>query len=212
MRPEWEAAASRVVQLRAFQDAEVVRVHLNPRTYQICLAALQAGKKLVVVLRDMYELLLVDPAKIRKNKYEEAATPSGIKKFGKKLDVTAATLKVDLFVIASMAVDSRSNCRIGPKGSFEELEYGMLREMGALAKKTPVVTIADSYALVQGMSLEGSLLCSQVPADIVCTAKRTIVVKRQGRKLKGIDWEKLGRRKLGSLRLLRKLKSMKAEA
>lgn len=128
------------------------------------------------------------------------------------MDVTSAKIKVDLFVIALMAVDSRSGCRVGPQGSSEELEYGMLREMGALGRKTPVVTTVDSFALLRGMSVADGFLCSKVPADIICTSRRTILVRRPGRKLQGIDWERLGNRRLGTMRLLRRLRAMKALA
>jgi len=111
-----------------------------------------------------------------------------------------------------LAVDPSTGCRVGPPGSTEELEYGMLREIGAVVKKTPVVTIADSYALVKGMSLGEGALCAQVPADIICTAERTLTVRKPLRTMKGIDWEKLGQRRLGSMRLLRLLKAAKAAA
>jgi len=189
LAPEFEAAAKRVVKLKAFKDAQLIRVHLNPRTYQVRLAALRAGKKLLVVRKEMYDLLLVDPAKMTSQQYEEAATPSGIKKFGETLDVTSAKIRVDLFLIASMAVDPSSGCRVGPPGSSEELEFGMLQEMGAVVKRTSVVTIADSYALVDGISLGEGALCSKVPADIICTPSSTLTVRNPRRTLKGIDWE-----------------------
>jgi len=121
------------------------------------------------------------------------------------------SVKVDLFVIASMAVDPRSGCHVGPRGSIEELEYGMLRAMKAVGKKTPVVTMADSYSVIKGMRLESEMLCSKVPASIVCTAKRTFRTPRSSPKLSGIDYEKLGQRRLRSSRLLRKLRVLSQE-
>jgi len=84
LAPEFEAAAKRVVKLKAFKDAQLIRVHLNPRTYQVRLAALRAGKKLLVVRKEMYDLLLVDPAKIPARELEQAATPPVSRSSGRR--------------------------------------------------------------------------------------------------------------------------------
>jgi len=108
-----------------------------------------------------------------------------------------------------MAVDPSSGCRVGPPGITEELEYGLLREMTATTGQTPVVTMADSSALVKGMALGESSLCSKVPADIICTPTGTRKV-RKSPKLAGLDWEKIGRRRMSAMRLLRRLRELPA--
>jgi len=87
LRSDFDAAAARVVKLREFQRAKVVRVHLNKNAYQIRLAALKAGKTLLAVQSELYDLLLLDSAKIPASKYEEAASASGITTLGEKIGV-----------------------------------------------------------------------------------------------------------------------------
>lgn len=79
-------------------------------------------------------------------------------------------------MIVSMAADPSTGCRVGApiaaNSTSEELEYGVLREMGAVGKRTPVVTMVDDFAFIKGMSAESDALCHQVPADVICTPKR----------------------------------------
>ncbi|KAL6642315.1 hypothetical protein ACP70R_020496 [Stipagrostis hirtigluma subsp. patula] len=86
-------------------------------------------------------------------------------------------------------------------GGFAELEYGMLRYMGAIDDSTMIVTTAQ---LGDDIPVD-KLQIHDVPVDIICTPTQTSQIP-QFQSLKGIFWEKLSPEKLGQIRILRELK------
>ncbi|KAF7812605.1 5-formyltetrahydrofolate cyclo-ligase-like protein [Senna tora] len=77
---------------------------------------------------------------------KEACTSVGVAKHGKPIGLEEK-LKVDLIVIGSVAVDPTTGARLGKGEGFAELEYGMLRYMGAIDDSTPVVTSGKPFTL-----------------------------------------------------------------
>ncbi|KAK9167036.1 hypothetical protein Scep_002227 [Stephania cephalantha] len=88
---------------------------------------------------------------------------------------------------------------------FAELEYGMLRYMGAIDDTTPVVTSVHDRQLVDDIPSE-KLLIHDVPVDIICTPTQVIFTDTSIPKPQGIYWEKLSPEKLSQIRILRELK------
>ncbi|PIA47794.1 hypothetical protein AQUCO_01400413v1 [Aquilegia coerulea] len=89
---------------------------------------------------------------------------------------------------------------------FAELEYGMLRYMGAIDDTTPVVTSVHDRQLVDDIPVE-KLLIHDVPVDIICTPTQVIFTNTAIPKPQGIYWDKLSPEKLSQIRILRELKS-----
>ncbi|CAM0950134.1 unnamed protein product [Alopecurus aequalis] len=114
-------------------------------------------------------------------------------------------IKVDLIVIGSVAVDPSTGARLGKGEGFAELEYGMLRYMGAIDDSTMIVTTVHDKQLVDDIPVE-KLLIHDVPVDIICTPTQVIVTNTAIPKPQGIYWEKLSPEKLGQIRILRELK------
>ncbi len=73
---------------------------------------------------------------------------------------------------------------------FAELEYGMLRFMGAIDDTTIVVTSVHDKQLVDDIPFE-KLLIHDVPVDIICTPTQVIFTNTTIPKPQGIYWEKL---------------------
>ncbi|PNX86768.1 methenyltetrahydrofolate synthase domain-containing protein, partial [Trifolium pratense] len=88
---------------------------------------------------------------------------------------------------------------------FAELEYGMLRYMGAIDDSTLVVTSVHDCQLVDDIPVE-KLLIHDVPVDIICTPTQVIFTHTSIPKPQGIYWDKLSPEKLGQIRILRELK------
>ncbi|KAI3959659.1 hypothetical protein MKW92_012244 [Papaver armeniacum] len=91
------------------------------------------------------------------------------------------------------------------KKGFAELEYAMLRYMGAIDDNTPVVTSIHDRQLVDDIPVE-KLLIHDVPVDIICTPTQVIFTNNSIPKPQGIYWDKLSPEKLGQIRVLRELK------
>lgn len=202
-----ELTARQVEQLPEFQRARVVKV--NPDTPQapVRLATLRAGKLLLVPqprLRTGFFSVL-DPSKIHPSKFGFAATQAGVAELGSPIELDAE-LKVDLIVVGSVAVNPANGARIGKGEGFAELEYGILRLMGAIDDDTPVVTCIHDCQLVDDIPSE-KMLCHDVPVDIICTPTQTIRVNRVLPKPTGIYWDKLSPQKLASICILQRLKA-----
>eukprot|EP00798_Chlamydomonas_sp_ICE-L_P018500 gene18500-24998_t len=105
---------------------------------------------------------------------------AGAAKYGCPLDLDAK-IKVDLIVVGSSAVDV-NGARLGKGEGFAELEYGMLRWMGAIDDNTLVITTVHDCQVIHTNS--------KIP------------------KPPGILWHKLSPEKLGQIRVLRNLKSL----
>ncbi|XP_010535317.1 PREDICTED: 5-formyltetrahydrofolate cyclo-ligase-like protein COG0212, partial [Tarenaya hassleriana] len=116
-------------------------------------------------------------------------------------------IKVDLIIIGSVAVDPKTGARLGKGEGFAELEYGMLRYMGAIDDSTPVITTVHDCQLVDDIPRE-KLAIHDVPVDIVCTPTQVIFTSTSIPKPQGIYWEKLSPEKLRQIRILRELKNM----
>ncbi|PON96231.1 5-formyltetrahydrofolate cyclo-ligase [Trema orientale] len=201
------AAADKFGALEVFGVAECVKVNPDSPQKQVRFLTLSDGKKLLTPqprLRtgffSVLEASMLTPSTIK-----EACTSVGVAKYGRPIGLDEK-LKVDLIVIGSVAVDLKTGARLGKGEGFAELEYGMLRYMGAIDDTTPVVTTVNDCQLVDDIPVE-KLLIHDVPVDIICTPTQVIFTNTSIPKPQGIYWDKLSPEKLGQIRILRELKS-----
>ncbi|KAF4348377.1 hypothetical protein CsatB_006812 [Cannabis sativa] len=199
-------AADKFGELEEFRVAECVKVNPDSPQKQVRFLTLSDGKKLLTPqprLRTGFFSVL-EASKLTQGTIKEACTSVGVAKHGRPIGLDEK-LKVDLIVIGSVAVDPKTGARLGKGEGFAELEYGMLRYMGAIDDSTPVVTTVHDCQLVDDIPLE-KLLIHDVPVDIICTPTQVIFTNTLIPKPQGIYWEKLSPEKLGQIRILRELK------
>ncbi|KAK3230149.1 hypothetical protein Dsin_002030 [Dipteronia sinensis] len=207
-------AAKNLGELEEFRIASCVKVNPDSPQKQLRLLTLSGGKKLLTPqprLRtgffSVLEYGMLSPSTIN-----EACTSVGVAKYGRPIGLDEK-ITVDLIVIGSVAVDPDDRCSswqgrekgIGLQG-FAELEYGMLRYMGAIDDSTPIVTSVHDCQLVDDIPVE-KLLIHDVPVDIICTPTQVIFTNATIPKPKGIYWDKLSPEKLGQIQILRELKN-----
>ncbi|KAK1300969.1 hypothetical protein QJS10_CPB13g01305 [Acorus calamus] len=207
--PNFDGAGSAAValgRLEEFEKAECVKVNPDSPQKQVRFLTLTGGKKLLTPqprLRtgffSVLESRLLAPSSIM-----EACTSVGVAKFGRPIGLDEK-IKVDLIVIGSVAVDPRTGARLGKGEGFAELEYGMLRYMGAIDDSTLVITSVHDWQLVDDIPT-ANLLIHDVPVDIICTPTQVIYTNTSIPKPQGIYWDKLSPEKLGQIRVLRDLK------
>ncbi|KAF7127633.1 hypothetical protein RHSIM_Rhsim11G0111500 [Rhododendron simsii] len=200
------AAANKLSELDVFRASKCVKVNPDSPQKQVRLLTLEGGKTLLTPqprLRtgffSIVELHMLTPSTLN-----EACTSVGVAKYGRPIGLDEK-IKVDLIVIGSVAVDPNTGARLGKGEGFAELEYGMLRYMGAIDDSTPVVTSVHDQQLVDDIPVE-KLLIHDVPVDIICTPTQVIFTRTQIPKPQGIYWDKLSPEKLGQIRVLRELK------
>ncbi|KAL6962520.1 5-formyltetrahydrofolate cyclo-ligase [Sarracenia purpurea var. burkii] len=201
------AAANKLSGLEVFRMAKCVKVNPDSPQKQVRFLTLNGGKKLLTPqprLRtgffSVLESLMLTPSTIN-----EACTSIGVAKYGRPIGLDEK-MKVDLIVIGSVAVDPKTGARLGKGEGFAELEYGMLRYMGAIDDSTPIVTSVHDQQLVDDIPVE-KLLSHDVPVDIICTPTQVIFTNTSIPKPQGIYWDKLSPEKLGQIRILRELKN-----
>ncbi|CAL5098129.1 unnamed protein product [Urochloa decumbens] len=183
------AAADLLGRLEVFLNAQCVKVNPDSPQKQVRFLTLS----------------VLDSQMIPTGCIPEASTPAGAAKYGRPLGLDEK-IKVDLIVIGSVAVDPNSGARLGKGEGFAELEYGMLRYMGAIHDSTIIVTTVHDTQLVDDIPLE-KLQVHDVPVDIICTPTQVIFTNTTIPKPQGIYWEKLSSEKLGHIRVLRELKA-----
>ncbi|CAI0396185.1 unnamed protein product [Linum tenue] len=202
-------AAQKLGELEEFQRASCVKVNPDSPQKQVRFLTLSDGKKLLTPqprLRTGFFSVL-DPHSntgLNPSTMLEACTSVGAAKYGRPIGLDEK-IKVDLIVIGSVAVDPTTGARLGKGEGFAELEYGMLRYMGAIDDSTPVVTSVHDCQLVDDIPID-KLLIHDVPVDIICTPTRVIFTNTRIPKPQGIYWDKLSPEKLGQVRILRELK------
>ncbi|KAJ8476971.1 hypothetical protein OPV22_020698 [Ensete ventricosum] len=199
-------AADSLGKLDVFQKAQCVKVNPDSPQKQVRFFTLTGGKKLLTPqprLRTGFFSVLQSQT-LPSGSILEACTSVGAAKYGRPIGLDEK-IKVDLIVIGSVAVDPRTGARLGKGEGFAELEYGMLRYMGAIDDNTMIVTSVHDKQLVDDIPVE-KLLVHDVPVDIICTPTQIIYTDTRIPKPQGIYWEKLSPEKLGQIRILRELK------
>ncbi|XP_020107597.1 5-formyltetrahydrofolate cyclo-ligase-like protein COG0212 isoform X1 [Ananas comosus] len=199
-------AADKLGRLEVFQNAQCVKVNPDSPQKQVRFLTLAGGKKLLTPqprLRTGFFSVL-ESRMLPSGAIAEACTSVGAAKYGRPIGLDEK-IEVDLIVIGSVAVDPRTGARLGKGEGFAELEYGMLRFMGAIDDTTIVVTSVHDKQLVDDIPVE-KLLIHDVPVDIICTPTQVIFTNTTIPKPQGIYWEKLSPEKLGQIRILRELK------
>jgi 5-formyltetrahydrofolate cyclo-ligase len=192
-------AAERLLAHPIFQRVRVIKV--NPDSPQRWVRQLALERGITVVtptprLKAAFRKL--DPAKIPKGSYAEAATLKRGGKWGD--DIALAEMpKVDLVVMGSVAV-THDGRRLGKGHGYADLEYALLRELGNPA--VPLATTVHRLQVLDGFPIEAH----DTPLWLIATPEALIEVKRRRRAPRGIDWKRLPREALEEMPVLAELK------
>lgn len=206
-----EQAAALLVRSKVFQNAEVVFCNPDSPQRPVREAALHYGKLVVMAsprLRSGF--LILDPSRIPRSAYGEAATIKGAFKYGRQ--VLDSVPSIDLKVAGSVAVSPEGG-RVGKGGGFSDLEYAILKELEAVSDSTPVVTTVHDLQIVEKVPLEKH----DVPVNTIYTPTKVIEVRSPLQRPRGIYWDLLTPRQVEEIPLLKLLsekrkRSLRAEA
>lgn len=183
-----EVAARKVIALKEWQKACVVKANPDAPQYHLRLLALQEGKLLIMASPKLRAgFIIIDPVGIPPGKLYQAATISGAFRHGKMIRLSDIPV-IDVVVTGCVAVDLQG-VRLGKGGGFAELEYGILRELGAIDAQTPIVTtIHDLQVIEESIPLE----VHDLIVDYYATPTRLVKVESSTKhRPKGIYWELL---------------------
>jgi 5-formyltetrahydrofolate cyclo-ligase len=196
-------AAERLLAHPIFKRVRVIKV--NPDSPQRWVRELALERGITVItptprLKGAFRKL--DPAKIPKAHYAEAATLKRGGKWGEDIGL-AQMPKVHLVVMGSVAV-TRDGRRLGKGHGYADLEYALLRELGNPA--VPLATTVHRLQVVDAFPVEAH----DTPLALIATPEEVIEVKRRRRAPRGIDWQRLPKEALEEMPVLAELKARRA--
>jgi 5-formyltetrahydrofolate cyclo-ligase len=200
-----ERAAERLLAHPIFKRVKIVKV--NPDSPQRWVRQLALERGITVItptprLKGAFRKL--DPAKIPRSRYADAATLKRGGTWGEDLALDELP-KIDLVVMGSVAV-TRGGRRLGKGHGYADLEYAMLRELGNAP--VPVATTVHPLQLVESFPTE----THDAPVALIATPDETIEVKPRRTAPRGIDWKLLPEEALEEMPVLRELKRLSRES
>jgi len=196
-----EKAALRLVEQGEYLRAKVVKVNPDAPQHSVRFKVLSDRKTLLMPTPRLRKgFMVLDPHIIPSRLHIDASTLRGSFKYGRPCHLGELP-KVDLIIAGSVAV-SKEGIRIGKGGGYSEIEYAFLREVGAVDETTPIFTTIHDIQVVDDVPWEPHDLI----VDLIITPTRTIRVKRQRERPKGILWEKITAQQLQDIPVLLELK------
>jgi 5-formyltetrahydrofolate cyclo-ligase len=190
-------AAERLLAHPLFARARVIKV--NPDSPQRWVRRLALERGITVItptprLKGAFRKL--DPAKIPKERYADAATLKRGGDLGEDISLDEMP-KIDLVVMGSVAV-TRDGRRLGKGHGYADLEYALLRELGNPA--VPLATSVHRLQIVQGFPTEAH----DAPLSLIATPEEIIEIKPK-QVPRGIDWQRLPPQALEEMPVLEEL-------
>lgn len=145
--------------------------------------------------------MLLDPSRIQRKAYHEASIIHGAFKYGRVCDLEDIP-RIDLIVVGSVAV-SKDGARVGKGGGYSEIEYGLLREIGAVENDTVIFTIVHDIQVVDFVPKEPY----DLTVNVIITPTKIIRINEVGERPRGIFWEKIPSKHIEEIPVLMKLKT-----
>ena len=198
-----EAAAERVGELEAWQNARVIKGNPDKAQRPLRQKALEEGKTLYMAvprLRQERCFVELNPSTMGASP-AEASTISGAFRWGRPVYVEEMK-PVDLVISGSVAVN-RMGTRVGKGGGFADLEYGLAVAAGVVSPDTPVVSTVHQ---MQVLDEELPHTRHDVFLDYVVTPNEVIECSGDMPRPSGIYWDDLTPQKIRQIPLLNKLR------
>jgi 5-formyltetrahydrofolate cyclo-ligase len=205
-----DAAAERLADTEAWEAAATLKANPDAPQLPVRRAALRAGKTVYVAqprLRDPDPFLRLDPGEIPPEEIDDATTVSGIGEYGTPT-APEDVAHVDLIVAGSVGVTT-DGARIGKGEGYSDLEWAVLRELGAADADTAVATTVHECSVLDGpeaaVGADADLPAPDahdVPLDLVVTPERTVRTDTPYARPDGVDWDALDAEKLSEIPVL----------
>ena len=196
-----EKAASRILGLKEYEEAKVVKVSPDSPQRSIRYKCLLDGKVLIMPTPRLREgFLLLEPSKIPRQRYGQASTIRGAFTFGRKVPPEDLP-RIDFIVTGSVAV-TQEGLRLGKGGGYGDLEYAILLEYGKIDRDIPIATNVHDLQIVKSIPRAAH----DISLDIIATPSRLIKIENRPDRPRGVSWELLGDEKLEKIPLLKKLR------
>jgi len=204
-----DAAAERLASTPEWKAASVCKSNPDAPQLPVRRRALRAGKTVYMAvprLRDERCFLELDPARIDDDDLDAAATLSHVDEHARRVGPDALPT-VDLVVSGSVAVTTEG-ARVGKGEGYSDLEYAVLRELGAVDADTPVATTVHERQVVDD---DVPVAAHDVPMDLLVTPERVVRPDVVAARPAGIDWELLDGERIEEIPVLARLREAQRE-
>jgi len=198
-----EKAAERLLELKAWQTAKVLKCNPDSPQRPVRLRALREGKIVYMAvprLREMECFIELDPSRLGKN-IAAASSIEGAFRFGQAV-LPEKMRPIDLIVCGTVAAN-RLGARIGKGGGYSDLEYGLAREAGLVRRTTPIITTVHDLQVIDEAV---PVFPHDIPVDYIVTPDSTINTHTKLPRPKGIYWEHLPEDKIAAIPYLQDLR------
>lgn len=197
-------AAEKMVTLEEFKRAGTVKINPDKPQENARFLTLEANKTLMVPtprLRTGLFNKIVPPEDCTKEILRICATTQGVREYSEPIGLETK-VKCDLVVIGSVAI-TKTGLRIGKGEGFADMEYAMMRSMGAVDENTVIITTVHDC---QVLDFPESLIEDHdLVVDYIVTPTEIIRCDTKKQKPTGIIWSKITPDKLRRVPILRKL-------
>ncbi|KAM7363787.1 methenyltetrahydrofolate synthase domain-containing protein lost [Cochliomyia hominivorax] len=205
-----DKAAALLAETEEFKKAKDIKVLIDRALYPAKLQTLLAGKNLYLPgTRDSKALYLkVDvPADATEEQKKEIL--QNVENHRTEISLENK-VELDMVIIGSVVVSS-DGYRIGRGNGFNDLDIGLLIEIGSITDKTVIVTMVHDAQVVD--SLPTNLFQKyDTPVDLIVTPTKVIRVAERLPRPTGIFWELLSERRLKIIPVLQVLKETQEKA
>lgn len=114
-------------------------------------------------------------------------------------------------VIIGSVVVSRDGYRIGRGNGFNDLDIGLLTEVGAITSDTLIVTLVHDTQVVESLPV-GLFQEYDTPVDMIVTPSEVIRVTNRLPRSSGVLWKLLSEKRMKKLPSLQTLKTIREES
>lgn len=194
-------AAKRIRTLNGYKEAKRIFIPPDTAQYEARLHILQDGKSLVMATPRLKDGFYEVDQSIKEDLWPRVIKSSGIRRWGKKLKTDKNAIgKIDLLITGAVGVGLDGE-RIGKGSGYFDWEYAILREVGCIDEKTPVIAVVHDLQVIDQLPWQDK----DVSVDIIVTPTRIIEVVSLRTRPSGIEWKELDKHNITAMRPLREL-------
>ncbi len=199
--PGQRKTAERLRKLELYEKAKRIFIPPDSAQFDARLNVLRDRKVLVMATPRLKDGFYQAHPGTHEHLWPRSIKSSGIRKWGKKLKTSKDDIgKIDLMVTGAVAV-SPDGERIGKGTGYFDWEYAILKEIGCIDGKTPVIALVHDLQVYRELPWQEK----DVSVDFVITPTQVIKVESRRQRPEGLDWDQIDRHIIASMRPLREL-------
>ncbi|MBS7649835.1 MAG: 5-formyltetrahydrofolate cyclo-ligase [Candidatus Bathyarchaeia archaeon] len=201
-----EICVEKIRNMSIYKDAKILMITPDNNLARLRELCILDGKTYIMPTYSIARgFLKISREIVPEGKEDFASTLDGADRFSKPISLKEISrLKIDLMV-TGCSIINLDGVRYGKGHGYFDLEWAMLREVGAVDEETPIIVVAHDCQLVDEPIPQTEF---DTIVDIIVTPTREVTVKKKYKKPRGIVWEKIEPSIIDLIPPLRELKEI----